>query len=277
MQDVVAALDVSGQHRALGIGAIEGASPAGFSGASPLLPRTNSTLGLSTGEQGQEGLKRRRLVLGVLLMLSVSVATVSAGLLARNAKVKSPAPMTVVAPSLVSVSPTPTSSPSTRAAERQIVWQLRSNPSGAQVVRARDGERLGLTPLRHRQAAQAGSESLVLELSGYQSATLELDRDSNGQVELTLSKLAPVEKTAAPPGRGSAAVKKVSSSLLPGSGSSSAATAAFGTSSPSRGAPASATASPTAATPSSASTSGMPAVRKESHAPPPRREDFIEH
>ena len=271
MQDVVAALDVSGQHRAFGLGTLEGASAVGFSGAAPLMPRTNSTLGLSTGQQGNKGLNRRRLALGGLLMVSVSVATVSTGLLARKAKVKSRAPMTVVAPSLVSVAPPPTASPSTSAAERQIVWQLRSNPSGAQVVRTKDGALLGQTPLRHSQAAQTGSESLLLQLSGYQPATVVLDRDSNGQVELTLSKLAAVEKTPAAPSRGPAPAKKFSPSFQAVPGSSSAATAS------STPPPASSSSSPSASAPPTASSSGMPAVRKESYAPPPRREDFIEH
>lgn len=252
MEEVLVGLDPSGMRSSSGQGL-----PAAGSDADPPLGRVNSTLGLSTGEPAGSGRKGRRMVLASLLTLSVSLLTVLGGLGLRQAQRTRPSPKQIPADTATATSPPstpsqPESAPAATPASRHVIWQLNSQPRGAQVVRTRDGMVLGQTPLRHSQEAQPGSETLVLRLVGYQPITMELDRDSNSLVERTLSPLAVSEKAASPSPNHEAA-GRTRGTAHPGQTSTLPA------------------ARPTRPTSQDASEKKAPNA-----PPPPRREDFLE-
>lgn len=255
MQDVLAWLDRSGAQTPSGLGLapvpwLDGTEEHGT-------PRLNSTLGLATGEPAPSHLRRRHLIVGLLVVLSVSVLTVAGGLLLRQSKGQARPAHAVgpLAPESTMTGPTMTgptvTGPAAERSKPHVRWQLTSQPSGAQVVRTRDGAVLGQTPLRHSQEAGVGSETLVLQLAGYEPAILTLDRDSHGQVERILKRLPSAEKAPSPP--------------VPEPPPASPR--------PTSPAPGTAQPPPRQSAPPSTTIPG----KKESHAPPtPRREDFLE-
>lgn len=66
--------------------------------------------------------------------------------------------------------------------ERMVTWTIRSEPSGADVIRIRDGTVQGKTPWSSRQAFATGTEELRLRRSGYADRDITVER--SGHVEL---------------------------------------------------------------------------------------------
>lgn len=67
-----------------------------------------------------------------------------------------------------------------------ISLSIESEPPGANVIRKRDGVRLGTTPYLYETESQPGNASFILQLDGYKSMSLSLpsDQDSVRQVML---------------------------------------------------------------------------------------------
>ena len=62
---------------------------------------------------------------------------------------------------------------------KQVKWRLVSDPSGAWVVRAADGKKLGETPLELQQEVGAGKLDIILSKEGYHRRTLQLSLEQD--------------------------------------------------------------------------------------------------
>ncbi|MFO0578644.1 MAG: hypothetical protein U1A78_31970 [Polyangia bacterium] len=155
-----------------------------------------STLGQFTGQSRRFGARplRRWLAAGGLVVLALG-----GGLASRSWRAKPP----------VATEKTPiaaTATPAAGAPERTVSWSLRSQPAGAQVVRAADGEVLGTTPWIRAQPAAAGTLELRLRHPGFLERRVQLDRGSDASRDELLDPLpaaaAPIagKETAGPAG-----------------------------------------------------------------------------
>jgi hypothetical protein len=80
----------------------------------------------------------------------------------------------------------------------KIVWTIKSDPAGAQVVRKSDNTVLGVTPWRMEQTAARGTLDLILHKEGYADRPLALALDKDADREVSL---APVPKPTVKPTR----------------------------------------------------------------------------
>ncbi len=85
--------------------------------------------------------------------------------------------------------PMPGGGAETTPAPALVRWQISSAPSGATVVRSRDGQVLGKTPLSLEQPRAEGHEALLLQLSGYQESNVEMELNTSRDLRVTLSAL----------------------------------------------------------------------------------------
>jgi len=74
--------------------------------------------------------------------------------------------------------------------KKTVRWSVSSQPGGAMVIRQRDGNILGVTPLTLNNPASEGSESLRIVLQGYaeESVKIDLSQDFDQSFELRKSK-----------------------------------------------------------------------------------------
>mgnify|MGYP002150435358 FL=1 len=77
------------------------------------------------------------------------------------------------------------------AASRQITTRVESEPPGAQVIRAADGQVLGRTPWQQQGEAQPGQLELTLRLAGYRDQPLALSLSADEQARVTLVAASP--------------------------------------------------------------------------------------
>ena len=68
-----------------------------------------------------------------------------------------------------------------------VTLRITSSPSGAQVYRAADGIKLGITPLKQVLAATDGAAVFVVKHTGYADKTVELRADMDGQLHVALA------------------------------------------------------------------------------------------
>ncbi len=75
-------------------------------------------------------------------------------------------------------------------AKKSVRWLVNSQPAGAMVIRQRDGQILGVTPLTLNNPATDGTEPLRIVLQGYAEETVEPDqsKDFEQRVELRKAK-----------------------------------------------------------------------------------------
>lgn len=140
-------------------------------------------LGRGTGRRS-----RRTLVVAAGLFTAAASAGVSVWLRAGQAPKRANAAVAAPAPA----KPTP---PLPAAVSLEIV----SNPPGATVRRADDGEILGTTPLRRTLPRSGTVVPLGLSLAGYQDASLSVQLDRDVRVDATLvAALPPHPHDAAP-------------------------------------------------------------------------------
>jgi len=147
--------------------------PTGQSAEAAVEP-TYSTLGVSTGQSG----RARRRPLGRWLTAGLATAA-SLGLLvlARwgTSPARGPAP---ALPAPLTPAPAP-GSPTQPGPPRKLVrWSLRSQPPGAEIVRAADGVVLGRTPWTSEMVEAPGQLELRLRLPGFAERRLSLTRSS---------------------------------------------------------------------------------------------------
>jgi hypothetical protein len=69
-----------------------------------------------------------------------------------------------------------------------VTITVTSTPSGASVLRAADGVRLGATPLAYRTEAGPGEVELVLQGSGHDTARRRIRTDRDDTVHVSLVK-----------------------------------------------------------------------------------------
>lgn len=80
------------------------------------------------------------------------------------------------------------------AAPKPVVWDIKSDPPGAQVIRNSDDTVLGKTPYRVEQTPTGGKLGLVLRLAGYADKSVVLEKDQDFQQEIKLSPAGPPPK-----------------------------------------------------------------------------------
>jgi serine/threonine-protein kinase len=139
---------------------------------------------------------------------TAALVAVGAVVLSRQELVRKPPPPAPEIAPPVSVATTPPP-PSATQPTVKVAVRIDSRPAGAMVVRSRDGEVLGKTPLEESWRLGPGVEKLRLELDGYrpESVQVPLDRGLVVRVELKKEREAvrpsrpkprPSQKAAAP-------------------------------------------------------------------------------
>jgi|266.fasta.fasta_contig_123_35327_length_1901_multi_5_in_1_out_0_1 predicted Ser/Thr protein kinase len=78
------------------------------------------------------------------------------------------------------------------AAPKQVVWEIKTDPPGVQIIRTSDDSVLGQTPWRSEQSPVGGKVGVILRLAGYQDKTVVLERDQDFNQEIKLEAVPPV-------------------------------------------------------------------------------------
>jgi hypothetical protein len=129
----------------------------------------------------------------VVLALAATVAFLGAAVWVFRGRRAAPEPsVTAVAPPASAVEP-----------PRELSVEITSAPSGARLVRDRDGALLGVTPLHQSWPRGPGVEALRLELEGYRPVPLVVPLDRDVRLALPLDRLpaAPQSRRSARPAR----------------------------------------------------------------------------
>ncbi len=117
---------------------------------------------------------------------------------------ESPAPIVTVTDTntntaaAVEVSPEPAPEPAQMAPLR---LEVLSSPSGARLLREDTGELVGVTPLSMELERAEGSTPMRLELSGHKPRAIEVPRDRDARLEVSLEAVAPPKRKGDPPPR----------------------------------------------------------------------------
>ncbi|HRI54291.1 MAG TPA: PEGA domain-containing protein, partial [Pseudomonadota bacterium] len=77
--------------------------------------------------------------------------------------------------------------------KRTVHWSLASEPGGAEVIRASNGESLGRTPWQSDVPIGSGRVTLRLKFPGYQDREVELDASKDDRTEVMLETQLPVQ------------------------------------------------------------------------------------
>jgi serine/threonine protein kinase len=139
------------------------------------------------------GPKPRRwpLVAGVIGLLAIGGAAfgLSRGFTTGDTPVTaaSEAPATPTATVELTAEPTAAPASSTQAAAEQVMVEIDSEPSGAEIFRVSDGVRLGETPFERRFDRDDGKLAVILKLAGHRDEKLvvPLGRDHQSRSKLT--------------------------------------------------------------------------------------------
>jgi tRNA A-37 threonylcarbamoyl transferase component Bud32 len=164
---------------ALSMGSLPGTTgPGSLPGQGPSSP-AGSTLGLASGQVPP----RPRWPIAVALGSVLGAVGVGVVLLMTLSK---PPPMPPPPPPPQKIEQPAAPAP----AKKNVRWVLNSQPAGAMVIRQRDGQILGVTPLTLNNPMAEGTESVRLVLQGYAEESLSLDmgKDAEQRVELRQKK-----------------------------------------------------------------------------------------
>ena len=142
-----------------------------------------STLGLASGQAPP----RQRWPIAVAagsVLGAVIVGVVLVVSLGKPPPIPPPPPPQVLPPPKAEPAVTPP------PPKKNVRWSLTSQPSGAMVIRQRDGQILGVTPLTLNNPAGEGQEAVRIVLQGYaeESVQLDLATDFEQRFELRKSK-----------------------------------------------------------------------------------------
>ena len=96
------------------------------------------------------------------------------------------APRGPAGPAEAAGAPQPEPPPAAPGGPALVELVIESEPSGADVHRAGDGQRLGRTPYRVRQEPREGYAAFELRLKGYEPEQVSLRTDANAQAKATL-------------------------------------------------------------------------------------------
>jgi serine/threonine-protein kinase len=147
-------------------------------------------------KSGGRGARVAFIVGGAALLLTVGVLALSG--LAGGGPAKPVAPPSNPAPD----------PPPPAPGARKIVWLVKSDPSGATVIRREDGKVLGTTPWYEERTAEKGTVDIALSKSGYVDAheILPLDQSTTLHLKLDAQKRGrdptPKPPVGKPPGPG---------------------------------------------------------------------------
>jgi serine/threonine-protein kinase len=112
-----------------------------------------------------------------------------------------PPPPQQPVPTRSAEAPTPVVVPMTAPAPTHVTLKVTSEPSGAEVFRAADGIKLGVTPLELPMERTIGVAVFILKLAGHEDGRAELSAEQNGAVAVTLKRTAalPAARATRPP------------------------------------------------------------------------------
>jgi serine/threonine-protein kinase len=132
------------------------------------------------------GRKAPLIVLGALAIAGVVVWQTRGSWMSR------PADTVIVAPAApANANPPPAAEPTpANAAPAAVTAALVSDPSGARVVREKDGAVIGMTPFRETWPSGGGVLKLRLELDGYRSESVAVPLDRGVDLSFTMHKVA---------------------------------------------------------------------------------------
>lgn len=107
-------------------------------------------------------------------------------------------------PSVEPVTPAPlVAMPQVPEPPRRVHWQIKTAPTGAEILRVTDGAILGKTPWQSERPLGTGTEELRIVAPGYVNQLLVFDRSRDEQQTVTLEALPPADSTAVvPTGKG---------------------------------------------------------------------------
>jgi serine/threonine-protein kinase len=165
--------------------------------SNPSTPKTTLSASASVIER-ELTLPRRRRFGAVTIVGAAGLAAVAGFLVVSKRPSSSPAAVESFATtaSRPSASPTPPPAPVAAAPApprqpsperpRSVAVKVTSEPSGARIVRERDGAFLGVTPIKESWPTAPGVEKLLLEMDGYKAepVIVPLDRDVNLAIQL---------------------------------------------------------------------------------------------
>ena len=77
------------------------------------------------------------------------------------------------------------------AAPKHIVWDIKTDPPGVQVIRTSDDSVLGQTPWRSEQAPTGGKVGVILRMPGFVDKSVVLERDQDFSQEFKLEAAPP--------------------------------------------------------------------------------------
>jgi len=139
-----------------------------------------STLGLSAGQTPVPPRPRRAVAVAVGSIVGVALVGVLLLITLNKPKPLPPPLVPVERPRSVVERPPP------EPPKKTIHWALTTQPAGAMVIRQRDGQVLGVTPLSVENPAGSGSEKVRIMLPGYadEIVILDLDADSEQKIDL---------------------------------------------------------------------------------------------
>ncbi len=165
---------------AMNMASLPGAASSGSLPGQAPPPGAPSTLGLASGQVPARPRWPIAVALGSLLG-AVGVGVVLVMTLSK------PPPVIIQPPPPPPKIEQPAAPP---PAKKMVRWVVNSQPAGAMVIRQRDGQILGVTPLTMSNPVGDGNESLRLVLQGYaeESFSLDMSKDAEQRVELRQKK-----------------------------------------------------------------------------------------
>jgi hypothetical protein len=147
-------------------------------------PRQPTTLGTAVGQSMSQPPARSAWRAPVLAGLTL--AAVAGGLFAwRQASVRPPAPVSATR------APSPAAPPGAPHASPEVRLGITSTPPGADVYRAADGIRLGVTPFAKTFPRTDGEARFIVKRAGFEDETVTLSAESDGTRAVELRPLAP--------------------------------------------------------------------------------------
>jgi serine/threonine protein kinase len=163
----------------LGGGQLSHSLPGGTLAPGTLPAAASSTLGLAAGQAPASARPRW----AVAVAIGSVVGAVAVGVVLVVSLNKPPPAPPLLPPPVIKTAVKP---PEPVAQQKSVHWELTTQPAGAKVVRQRDGQVLGVTPLSLSNPLGVGSEKVRIVLQGYtdEAAVLDLGQDFNQNIEL---------------------------------------------------------------------------------------------
>jgi serine/threonine-protein kinase len=138
------------------------------------------------------GRKVPAIVAGALAIVAVAALT-RGSWMPRSSDTVTVAPATTAAANPTPATAAATQAPPAKAAPATVTAAIVSDPSGARVVREKDGAVIGMTPFRENWPSGDGVRKLRIELDGYRTEAVTVPLDRGVDLSFTLHKSAQAE------------------------------------------------------------------------------------